>query len=504
MKEVVKVSISGIAFTFEQDAYNTMKEYISRLEAGYMKNPDGREIVADIEARIAELILNEQESDKVVDLALVQSVVEQLGYPEDMAAETESLVDKMPKRLYRNQSGAVLGGVCSGLGTYLRVDAVWIRLIFFLPLLLSVFESALFHAVYFLSFNILGQSHFFGSMFGMFVVLYVVLWISVPMARTPRQKLEMRGERITASSIRHTFEEDIPDDSSPRRRKSASVWADAVYGLGRIIQFFIKAIVFIIALVVGMCAIVILVGLVALLFTGNIIGGLALLEAFDGMAGITPAVFVALICLAALIPLFLVCYFLLKLLFGSKTNRNFMLILAIIWVALIIYLSAVTAYNSKNISDGVDKLIYSNSVDLDADFDFDADGSVVIHSKNGGKSIIINKSSYEEYLDDLDDEDVGVTLRSGNNSIIINKPSYKEYLDELNDENVSIKVQPYTSNDTLRVSKITLNPANPKDTLKVENFLIDKKVLENAMKSQIGREVLKSSVGKKILKSLEF
>lgn len=66
------------------------------------RNPDGREIVADIEARIAELILNEQESDNVVSRALAESVVAQLGFPDDLDTEEEPPVEKIPKRLYRN------------------------------------------------------------------------------------------------------------------------------------------------------------------------------------------------------------------------------------------------------------------------------------------------------------------------------------------------------------------------------------------------------------------
>lgn len=452
MKEVVRVSISGIAFTFEQDAYEVMKDYISRLESGYAKNPDGREIVADIEARIAELILNEQDSEKVVDLSSVQSVVAQLGYPDDMSSE-EPPVERIPKRLYRNRDGALFGGVCSGLGTYFRIDTVWVRLIFFLPLLLSAMDK----------FNIiLPSNNFFGSLFGMFVLLYIVLWISVPMARTPRQKLEMRGERITASSIRNAFEEENPENSSPKRRKSASVWADVVYSLGRILQFFIKAFIFIVALVVGICAIGVLIGLFALLFTGDIIGSWSLLDSFDGMVGITPVLYIALLCLAALIPLFLICYFLLKLLFGSKANRNFMLIFALIWIALAIYLSVVTAYNSKNITNVVQKAVYTTSPYMDLDLEVDDDGNVTMHSKALPDSVKINGVMYQEYLDDLDDE------------------------------NVRVKIQPLPSGDSVIVSKIVLNPANMKDTMRVESIMVDKKTVELVKNMPKAKEILKS------------
>ena len=110
------MSISGIAFSFDAEAYQVMKDYLDKLETGYAKKPDGREIVADIEARIAELILNEQESDNVVSRALAESVVAQLGFPDDLDTEEEPPVEKIPKRLYRNPDGAVLGGVCVRTG----------------------------------------------------------------------------------------------------------------------------------------------------------------------------------------------------------------------------------------------------------------------------------------------------------------------------------------------------------------------------------------------------
>ncbi|MFQ8806588.1 MAG: hypothetical protein ACLR8Y_17755 [Alistipes indistinctus] len=58
------------------------------------------------------------------------------------------------------------------------------------------------------------------------------------MARTPRQKLEMRGERITASSIQKGLQSDFRQIQPSRKsERSASIWADLVYILGRIMPF---------------------------------------------------------------------------------------------------------------------------------------------------------------------------------------------------------------------------------------------------------------------------
>ena len=54
MKEVKKCSISGVAFTMDADAYQELENYLDSLKKTYKDTPDGAEIVADIEARIAE------------------------------------------------------------------------------------------------------------------------------------------------------------------------------------------------------------------------------------------------------------------------------------------------------------------------------------------------------------------------------------------------------------------------------------------------------------------
>ena len=140
MKEVIKVSIAGIAFALDKEAHKVIETYLNTLRNGYADNPDGSEIVADIEARIAELILTAQPADRVVERELTDKIVAQLGYPDDFepVAETKS---RMQKRLYRSAHGQKIGGVCSGLGVYFGIDPSWIRLGLFVPLMLSIIFS---------------------------------------------------------------------------------------------------------------------------------------------------------------------------------------------------------------------------------------------------------------------------------------------------------------------------------------------------------------------------
>ena len=125
MKEVIKCSIAGVAFTLDTDAYDTLRRYLDTLNDTYRTTPDGPEIVADIEARIAELILTAQDGSRVVDLPLVRNIIAQLGTPEDISGRGESPADgtpRIPRRFYRDTANARLGGVCSGVGRYFDID----------------------------------------------------------------------------------------------------------------------------------------------------------------------------------------------------------------------------------------------------------------------------------------------------------------------------------------------------------------------------------------------
>jgi len=77
------------------------------------------------------------------------------------------------KRMFRNPDDKVLGGVCSGLAAYLGVDTVLIRLLFVISIL-------------------------FG---GTGLIVYIILWIILPVAVTITDKMQMKGQPITLSNI---------------------------------------------------------------------------------------------------------------------------------------------------------------------------------------------------------------------------------------------------------------------------------------------------------------
>ena len=128
----------------DTDAYEALDAYLDSLKNFYKDTPDGAEIVADIEARIAELILSTQDNTRVVEKPLMMNIIAQMGSAEDISDQNADRdlqyeTPRIPRRLYRDTENAKLGGVCAGIGKYFDIDPVWVRLGLFLPLLLSCF-----------------------------------------------------------------------------------------------------------------------------------------------------------------------------------------------------------------------------------------------------------------------------------------------------------------------------------------------------------------------------
>lgn len=233
MKEVKKCSISGIAFTLDNDAYVTLNGYLETLKSTYGEREGGNEIIADIEARIAELILSHQENTQIVTPRLVDEIIAQLGTAEtiaeesdDSAARTAPKAPRIPRRLYRDTSSAKLGGVLAGIAQYFSADVSFVRLLFFAPLLLTMLKW----------FPFMGWTGpLMGNLFGFFVLGYLVMWLVVPAARTARQKLEMKGEAVTASAI---GEQTLSQGDT--NAEARTVMGNAVMAAGQIVLLLLK------------------------------------------------------------------------------------------------------------------------------------------------------------------------------------------------------------------------------------------------------------------------
>ena len=80
---------------------------------------------------------------------------------------------KTEKTLMRDTENGVIAGVCSGVAAYLGWDVVFVRIIFLIALIVTGFGF----------------------------IIYIVLWIAAPEAKSTTDRLRMRGEAINLDTI---------------------------------------------------------------------------------------------------------------------------------------------------------------------------------------------------------------------------------------------------------------------------------------------------------------
>lgn len=436
MNEVINISISGIAFILDIEAYKILDKYIKNLEKSYKSNPDGKEIIADIEARIVELILSHQTANEVVSTDTINHIVSQLGMPEDMPFEEsgdrsvsfDSSGKSFPRRLYREKDSAKLGGVCSGLGRYFDTDPVIFRIGIFTPLFLLIIFSAI------------GIFHDFtgvlGSVFGAFILLYIVLWISTPIAITPRQKLEMQGKKITASEIERVMSEEAYSISSDPR--SASVFAKLFTIIGHILLFSIKLIAIIIGFSFAVAAIAIIVSMVAIILGKDI--GVAINDIsindpgfiLNGISGVSAKGFVMMALGVIVIPIIIFTLFIFRFVFNLKTNSTILWVLSGAWILLTVYTLIITLDNLDKIKENVrymeNNYSYYNEIASDNNIDrYDDSIEKIELLVIGGNTIIkddivINSENFKKFgtLEVIDEKYTGTILTSQGDTIVKN------------------------------------------------------------------------------------
>src|SRR5690606_41397552 len=83
---------------------------------------------------------------------------------------------------------------------YFNKNRYLIRLAFALPILLSVLLGILDGMSWNGGFGVF-PNIVFGSLTGTLILTYIILWILLPEATGPYQKMEMRGEKVDVNSI---------------------------------------------------------------------------------------------------------------------------------------------------------------------------------------------------------------------------------------------------------------------------------------------------------------
>lgn len=327
MNEIKKCSISGVAFVFEKVAYNRLSEYIASLKRAYKDNSESDEIIADIEARIAELILSTISDQKqTVCLPLIENIIAQLGSAEDITGKEDTMPatdTRIARRLYRDMENSKLGGVCSGLGKYFNIDPVLIRLAIFSPLILIPISN-ISHYIHWL--DPVGR-----NIFWVLIVAYIIMWLVVPKAVSARQKLEMEGEAVTAKAIADR------QKSATDEERAKSTLATFIGSLGKIAIIGLKAFVAIVIFVM----IFFCMGLIAAFLAMATGIGTTLIEAgnLGTLADVITTFGTGLplfaVCVV-LVPIMVIIYLLASLVIGSKPRGWVLLCSLIIWILFII------------------------------------------------------------------------------------------------------------------------------------------------------------------------
>ena len=319
MKKVININFQGRVIPIEESAYDMLKQYVESLRRFFADEEGRDEIINDIEGRIAELFGESlKKGSTCITDDEVNHIIESMGRPEDFEGDegkvksqlgsekTESqhtgantstgYADQPRGRLYRDENDKILGGVCGGLASYLKVDPTIVRLVFALIafgfgtgiliyiLLWVILPSQPLHnttsskrlyrnpegkvvagvangiASYFdiavwvprlifalpLVLGILTSISrkifwfdndgfpdiIFGSFGGTLFVVYVVLWAVIPEATSASEKLEMRGEKVDLNTIKNTIQEDLEGFKS-RAEKWGGEFKDKAQDFGK-------------------------------------------------------------------------------------------------------------------------------------------------------------------------------------------------------------------------------------------------------------------------------
>lgn len=193
MNKAITITLNGVIFNIEEDAYQRLSAYLEDIGRHLGDSGERQEIMPDIEASIAEKFSEKIKAGKMaITLADIEELISVLGSGQDFDNELDAdkTQTKTPRKLYRNSDDAIIAGVCSGIAAYFNVAPTWIRLLFFI-------------------------SVFFG---GAGILVYGILWIVVPEAKTNAQKLEMKGNPVTFATIEQAVKKNLEELNNPERQ----------------------------------------------------------------------------------------------------------------------------------------------------------------------------------------------------------------------------------------------------------------------------------------------
>lgn len=196
MKKNINVNIFDNLYPMDEDAYELLLQYLENMRRYYSNREDGEEISDDVEHRVAELLTELMgQGVQAITIEHVSDIIRRIGDPQDfdnvddsdqettsagkqsaeMNENTGEENGRTSRRLFRDPNDKLLGGVVSGICHYLGITDTLIPRLLVVILLFASFSTL--------------------------AILYCVLWVLIPEATTPEDRLRMYGKPVTAKGI---------------------------------------------------------------------------------------------------------------------------------------------------------------------------------------------------------------------------------------------------------------------------------------------------------------
>jgi phage shock protein PspC (stress-responsive transcriptional regulator) len=422
MKKTLNINIGSRVFNIDEDAYDLLSKYLESIKTYFKKIEIDEDIFEDIENRISEKFNSKSESRQSLNLNDVDSIIEQMGTLDDFKEayddfeinepkkqSQESSKKENKKRIYRNSSDKVIAGVASGLANYFGLDPIIFRLIF----IASLFTGFGFIAYLIFWIGIpenesgrinenkrlyrdgdnkilggvaYGLANYFGldpaiirvlfivSLFigGFGLLAYLILWISIPEAKTVGEKMNMKGYTLTLENIEKFIKEKLPQNDGKENifvkiillpfRVIGPIFLGIIAIIIPILRILISFILLVFSIVVIVFLVVFTLGALKLINYQNFIIG-----SIDGfyisgidlsaIIGELPVYFQLSILLFLVVALLFIIMLILKVLFNIKNNISSRLI-GLFFIGVILFI-----FNIIVLEDTIDKWEKSGQID---------------------------------------------------------------------------------------------------------------------------------------------
>lgn len=298
MKKNININLFGTLYAIDEDACTLLENYLDNMRSYFAKRDGGDEIFDDIEHRVAEHLWSLKENGMTaIDIDTVKQIISSIGNPDEMESGVEEAADNKEEktseaeadsedkdqnkdndqnegnghdqsesnsnasndtdsnttaeetiggkwidrvlhhvsthRFYRDGKDKIGGGVISGLCHYCGGGDIVVWRVGIVLFLLAIFVLNQTFRYYFIS-------PFLGFLFFVPIIIYVVLWLVAPVARTTEERLSMTGKEVTPESISKAIIAEAEEQVKPnvKRGKGGSVLSR----IAEIVKFCIKTV----------------------------------------------------------------------------------------------------------------------------------------------------------------------------------------------------------------------------------------------------------------------